>query len=236
MILIGVNDGHGLDSPGKRTPDGYKENEFNHWTKIYLIEELKRCGFGIVDCSPTRQNNSLQDRANRANKGKVNAYISIHYNAMGSTWNPNGGKGLETYHHQDGVEGGKLARLVHKYLIQGTPMVNRGVKTANFQEFRQIYAPTILVECGFMDYHVEAELMKSRQYRIECAIEICKGVCEYFGKPYIPEIKHMESTRDRIKIAIRNVSPWYEIYLREFDKLQKNDVNVYGLIEKLLKG
>lgn len=183
---IGLDDGHGKETAGKRTPDGYRENEFNHGTKLFLVDELIRNGFIYTDCSPLRSDNSLQNRCDIANNAKCDLFISIHYNAMSTVWNSNVG-GIETYHYPSSTTGKRLASKVQYQLIKGTKMLNRGVKTANFYVLRNTKMTAILVECGFMDNPVEAKLMKSISYRKECASEICRGICAYYGKNYIPE-------------------------------------------------
>jgi len=192
MKKIAVDDGHGTNTAGKQTPDGYKENEFNNSVKQYLITELKRNNFIIVDCSPTRADNSLQNRVDIANTSKADIFVSIHFNAMGDKWQSTA-EGIETYYHGHSTNGKKLATLVHKHLLEGTKMNNRGVNSDfvlydnGLMVLRETNMPAILVECGFMDNQKDAALMKSESYRKECAIEICKGICDYFGQIYIPE-------------------------------------------------
>lgn len=190
--IIAVDDGHGTNTSGKRTPAGYKENEFNHYTKEFLIDELKRNNFKIVDCSPSRSDNSLEDRVKRERNGKADIFISIHFNAMGSKWQDKA-SGIETYYHGvGGVKGNgyKLAKLVHAELLKGTKLKDRGVKSDGvlynngLYVLRETKSPAILVECGFMDNKKEAELMKSTSYRKECSQEIAKGICKYFGVAY----------------------------------------------------
>lgn len=192
MIIIGAGDGHGINTPGKRSPSGYKENEFNHYTKEFLEDEINRQpDFKFVDVSPTRADDSLQTRVNRANNANADVFVSIHYNAFTGKWQDNA-KGIETYYHGGSTKGKKLATLVHSELIRGTKMTNRGVKSdksiygSGFYVLRYTKMPAILVECGFMDNPHDFELMKSSNYRKECAIEICRGICKYFNKTYIP--------------------------------------------------
>lgn len=188
-IIVAVDDGHGKNTAGKSTPAGYKENEFNHYTKEYLIDELEYNDFKIVDCSPTRDDNSLADRCNRANNGNADIFVSIHFNAMGSSWQSTA-SGIETYYHDSSTKGKKLANKVHNQLIKGTTQKNRGIKsdyslyTNGLYVLRKTSMPAILVECGFMDNKTEAKLMKSTAFRKECSQEICKGICNYFSKTY----------------------------------------------------
>jgi N-acetylmuramoyl-L-alanine amidase len=179
---IGIDDGHGYETAGKRTPDGYHENYFNEKVKKYLITELKRNGFSYVDCSPMTSDNSLQDRCNRANNAKVNIFVSIHANAYGTGWND--AEGVETYHYPNSGNGQRLASLVQNELLKGTPQKNRGVKTANFYVLKHTNMPAILVEAAFMTNKKEAELLKTKKFQEETAKDICRGICKYYNKSY----------------------------------------------------
>jgi N-acetylmuramoyl-L-alanine amidase len=233
IYKVGVDDGHGLETAGKRTPDGYKENEFNHFTKEYLKAELKRCGIEVIDCSPNRTDNSLSNRCDIANNAKCNIFVSIHFNAMGDNWQNVAG-GIETYYYPGSLEGQRLAGIVQSYLLQGTVMQDRHIKSANFAVLRETIMPAILVECGFMDNPREAALMKSDLYRKECSIEIAKGICKYAGIPYIAASNNSnKSERDSGVERIQKVSKWANIYIKEFDALQARGINVWGLINKL---
>jgi len=228
-IIIGCDDGHGVDTPGKRTPDGYKENEFNHYTKEYLIDELEYNGFKTIDCSPSRKDNSLNDRCNIANKENCDLFVSIHFNAYTGKWQVKA-SGIETYHYiNNSGKGIRAAQTIHSELIKGTKMKNRGVKGANFKVLRDTKMPAVLVECGFMDYKEESILMKSTDYRKECSIEICKGICKIYKKTYKSK---NESTKKEYDEILKIVSPeYYEIWL-EFVK-EHQEVNMKGLIENL---
>lgn len=200
-IAIG-DDGHGLDTAGKRTPvfpNGtvIKENSFNHAVKIKFFSALKRCKIGAYDVSPERSDTSLYYRTLRANNIiKKNSdlkrvvFISFHYNAYDGKWDTNKG-GLSVYHYPGAVAGGnKLAKHVHKYLKQGTKQLDRGILTANFHVLRETRMAAILTENGFMDVRYEAALMLNENFQKEVAEETCKGVCSYFGVKYINPSTH----------------------------------------------
>lgn len=186
--LIALDDGHGINTPGKRTPHipelgrSIKENEFNKAVVFYLDKELKRCGFQTLMVASGDADVPLTTRTNRANAGKADAYISCHYNA-------GGGEGVETYHFPGSTKGKNLAQSVHQFVIQGTSQKNRGVKSANFHVLRETRMPAILIEYGFMDDPKlrEARLMINKAFQQECAKETAQGICKYFGVPYKDE-------------------------------------------------
>lgn len=232
MLLIGLDDGHGKNTLGKMSPDGLKENEFNHFTKIELIIELKRLGFRVCDCSPSRGDESLAYRVNLANHFKCDAYVSIHFNAFGSgSWNKV--RGLETFHHPDAPKTGgyNLARCVHKFLTRGTSMPDRGVKEANFYVLRKTKMAACLVECGFMTNKEDRILMASPSYRKECAKEIAQGLCEFFNIKYTEEKEDKENMN--YKEILNLVSPWGGVYIKDIENMHRDNHNWKGIIPRI---
>jgi N-acetylmuramoyl-L-alanine amidase len=196
MKTIAIDNGHGLNTAGKRTsimPDGkiIKEWEFNYPTAKKLGNLLKYNGFNIMYVSDTEEDTSLKIRTDRANNAKANLFVSIHYNAYQGTWGNHGG--IETYHYPNSVKGKELADLIQEELIKETGLRNRGVKSANFQVLRESNMTAILCECGFMDNIEEAKLMLDEDYQMKCARAIAKGICKYFGVEYKEETKEAYS-------------------------------------------
>lgn len=189
LKLIALDDGHGMETAGKRTPtlpDGYvmRENEFNRRVVALLDGHLQRCGFRTLLVAPTDIDTPLRVRTDAANAAKADLYVSVHANAIGAG-ELNGVRGIETFHHTAASSESKRAAVViHRHLIGGTKLPDRGVKSANFHVLRETRMPSVLVECGFMTNLEDAYLLRSETYRSECAEELARGVCEYFGMVY----------------------------------------------------
>lgn len=196
-FIVAVDDGHEHDPPneGKRTPyipgvGIIYENEFNRAAADFLLEALKRCGFRTVHTSVGDKFTSLAQRAKIANDANADIFVSIHYNHSGQAHPGSpGAQGVETLYYPE-ARAQKLAATVHKYLLRGTPQVNRGIKPRpDLVVLNSTKMPAILVEAGFMDDELagyrEAKLMKSQAFQKEVAEEICQGVCEYFGVSYV---------------------------------------------------
>jgi N-acetylmuramoyl-L-alanine amidase len=194
MVKIALDDGHGMQTAGKRTPyipelgRFVHENEFNKAVVNYLDIELKRCGFETLLVAPTDYDTPLAARTNLANSKRADAYISIHYDAVDAKFDGEGkdpeGHTVFVYLGQKDKGSGKLAECVLKYLNQGTPQKNRGIKEADFQVLRETNMIAILSENGFMDNKKEALWMVDPKFQKEVAIEHAKGICEYFGVAY----------------------------------------------------
>lgn len=186
--LIALDDGHGMETSGKRTPlfeDGtfMYENDFNKAVIEKLDKLLKHNGFDTLLVAPTDEDTPLKERTDLANKMKADFYFSCHANAYKGVWGDWGGQdtfyyGTDTYYSK---ESKRAAEIIHKHLIQGTKLRDRGVNKANFHVLRETNMPSVLSEMAFMDNKDEARLLMSDEYRKECGIEVAKGICEYFG-------------------------------------------------------
>lgn len=207
--LAALDDGHGMETPGKRTPllDGkvMKENEFNSAVVGYIDIELKRCGIDTLLVAPTDYDTPLATRVNLANTKKADIYVSIHANAFDSKFDNYDPEGLEVFYYEGSVKGKKLAECVHKYLIQGTPQKDRGIKKGNhLYVIRVTKMPAVLIEAAFMDNKREAKLLMSDEFRKEVAIEVSKGICEYFGVSYKEPSKNEFTLAEAIKYVQEN--------------------------------
>ncbi len=204
--LIALDDGHGMQTAGKRTPPIQElnnriihENEFNRAVVNYLSSELKRCGVDTLLVAPTDVDTSLSARTNLANSKKVDLYISIHYNAFDGSFGGKNPSGLSVHCYPGSSKSRKLAECVHKYLKQGTKQIDRGIVESNFHVLRETKMPAILSENGFMDNKSEAMLMIDEEFRKEVAREHAKGICDYLGVEYTEEEK--EETIYRVQVG-----------------------------------
>jgi N-acetylmuramoyl-L-alanine amidase len=229
--LIAIDDGHGMETAGKRTPlfpDGtfMHENAFNNAVAQLLKINLERCEFKTMMVAPGDKDVSLKVRTDAADNAKADFYISVHANAMTGAWQD--AAGIETFHYPGSVEGEKASRIIHKYLLQGTALKDRGVKEARFHVLRETNMPSVLVECGFMDNVHDAQLLLTGAYRQECADDIANGICEYYGMPFVPAAVQMTFESAIELIAKKSgISPGYW-------KIRKNiDPNFAALMIKI---
>lgn len=190
--LIALDDGHGIGTPGKRTPKipelgrSIMENEFNREVVKYLNAELKNNGFKTILTAPTNADTSLGARVATANNAKADLFISIHFNALDGKFDGPGKdpEGFSAHVHSTQYESAKFARIALKHLAGGTPQKNRGLIQQNLYVTRETKMPAVLFELGFMDNIDEARLMLNVNFQKECAREIAKAVCEYYGVKY----------------------------------------------------
>lgn len=188
--LIALDDGHGMNTSGKRTPHidslgrYIPENEFNRAVVKYLNEELKRCGFKTLLTAPTDADTPLATRVNLANNAKADLFISIHYNAFDGTFGGRNPEGFSAHIDPSRGKSEEFAKIALKYLASGTKQVNRGVVTQQLYVTANTRMPAVLFELGFMDNPREALLMVNQAFQKEVAVELAKAVCEFYGVNY----------------------------------------------------
>jgi N-acetylmuramoyl-L-alanine amidase len=194
--IIALDNGHGLNTAGKRTPkwtDGTKslytkkdfmhEWEFNRGVVKRLKDELKRCGFRVVEVSPGEEDITITKRCKLANAAKADLFVSVHANALGNVWNERVG-GIETLTAKAG-EGLKAGKLIQKHMVEASGLRDRGMKDGSWLGVvKMTRMPAVLVECGFMDNPAEAKMLNMAEYRSIMAKAIARGICDYFKVEY----------------------------------------------------
>ncbi len=205
MICIAVDDGHGKETAGKRTPhfaDGsyMPENAFNVAVAELLIKMLQRCGFRTIAVAKEDTDTPLSVRVKRANQANADAYISIHANAFGNGWN--GANGVESWiYDKADANTVRLGNLIQNALIKETQRKDRGVKkSGSLYVLNSTHMPAVLVECGFMTNKEEARLLLSTVYRKKCAEGICKALCAYFGVRYVQEQQEQQEKEEEEEV------------------------------------
>lgn len=209
--LIALDDGHGMETPGKRTPplkkdlyiDGklirkkgevIKENEFNRAVVKYLEKALKRCGFDVLLVASGDCDVPLITRVSRGNSAGADAYVSKHYNAVGEKWQSKVKGPVTIIHYNSSSKSKELAKNVHEELWKIHKDHNcknfgvakdTGISGFSLYVLRSTKMPAILTESGFMDNMTEAVEMLNPKFQKADAEGTCKGICKTFGVKYI---------------------------------------------------
>lgn len=179
-MKIMLDAGHGYSTPGKRSFDGMREYEFTRKVAAFAKELLETYqNVTVYLAHSDNRDVPLQERTDSANRLQVHAYVSIHGNAYGSTWNE--ANGIETYVYlTKPKEAFELAQKIQKHLVEMTGLRNRGLKTADFHVLRETNMTAVLAECGFYTNKHEAALMKTESYQRQCAEAIVQGMAEQY--------------------------------------------------------
>ena len=159
---VAIDAGHGSNTAGKRTPDGYREHWINVKCANYFDIAMKRCGIETIkiswdDTDATDDINvDLTTRQKQIKNAKCDLSVSWHANAFGDGKSYNSAQGIETLIHSNTAYVGdskNLANKIQSYLIKGTKQINRKVKTQNLAMCNckaMCTKASILIEVGFM--------------------------------------------------------------------------------------
>lgn len=178
--LIALDAGHGMKTPGKRTPDGIHEWELNDKVRDFVVDMLKDydCEFVFPDGNEGKTDESLTSRKKMYVNKKVDAAVSIHHNANTGTWNS--ATGVETYTDKNCTKADTLlAKAIQKRLAKYTGLRNRGVKKANWTVINQNTVPAVLTEGGFMDGKKDHAVITSTKGQKAYAQAVAEGLIEF---------------------------------------------------------
>ena len=183
MIVL-IDNGHGIDTPGKRSPDGrFREYLWNRWISASVVEALRGAGIDARLLVPETNDIALSTRVRRANKVCTEAAAgdgSRWMNAQGWSAYTSPGKtkadaAAECFY--DAFEAAFPDRRIRRDYSDG----DRDWE-ANFTVLKNTKCPAVLLENFFYDNRDECAWLLSHytQYRITAAI--VDGVKRYLAR------------------------------------------------------
>lgn len=193
-----IDAGHGIDTPGKRSPDGsFLEYLWNRQVADLVHTKLYAMGFES-DLVVTETNDiPLRTRAMRVNKicdqiGAKNVIlVSIHSNAagMGKTWM--NAKGWSCYTSPGKTRSDDLAESMYDSFSKAFPdkKMRRDLsdgdsdQEANFYIITKTKCPAVLLENFFYDNQEECAWLLQDQTKEKIADAIVVGLFTYLSEP-----------------------------------------------------
>lgn len=150
--LVGLDASHGLNTAGKRTPDGIREWELNDKVCDKITRNLADYNVVILrtDNNEGNVDEALSKRRKMYLDSDVDVFVSVHHNAFKGIWGS--ATGTEVYTDRNYTEKDqRLAELIYENMVKYTGLKGRGIKRSNFTVITQNEVPAVLVEGGFMD-------------------------------------------------------------------------------------
>lgn len=178
MVKVSYDAGHGLHTPGKRSPDGEHEWSFNNIVAKAFAEELSTYN-GVelkrTDDPTGEKDVSLTDRIIASNRFNADYHFSFHANAFNGKWGEHGG--TEIYYSS--TNGKKLAEAIFPAQLEATGLLNRGIKQESFAVIgKNVDAVGVLLEIGFMDSNTDIKVLRDES-KMKA---IGKAVAQAFAK------------------------------------------------------
>ncbi len=182
--LIMIDPGHGGQDTGAR---GRKllEKDVNLDVATRIVKRL-----AAENCCAMLTRDSdvfvdLFDRVKLARRLAVDAFVSIHCNAMPQ---PDTNWGTETYYYTP--QSNMLAVILQQQLLKALGRKDNGVRQARFVVIRENKIPSVLVELMYLNHHEEEQLLSQPEVRAIAAEAIVRGLRQYFeGCPDVPTIQ-----------------------------------------------
>lgn len=190
-MKIIIDNGHGRDTAGKRSPDGrLLEYAYAREIAVRLERELKARGYDAQRIVPEENDISLKERCNRANRiyaaaGKKAILVSIHCNAAGADGKWHDARGWSAYvSHNASKKSKELAcRLIDAAETQGLKVrrysQNEPYWTQNLAICRDTNCPAVLTENLFQDNREDVDYLLSEKGK-QTIVELhMNGIMEY---------------------------------------------------------
>jgi len=190
-----LDPGHGGKDDGARG-NGLVEKNLSLDVALRVEKILKPFNFPVV---VTRRDDtfiSLEERSTIANRYDNAVFVSIHFNHAPD----HASTGVETFYATEKVlpdaawtwvglfnkpdtapldNGETLAGFIQAALVLRTDAINRGIKKRELYVVRHTRCPAVLVEGGFINNPLEAQLISNDGYRERLARAIAEGIMSY---------------------------------------------------------
>lgn len=189
-----IDNGHGTETPGKRSPDGrLREYAYTREIANRVMDKLHAAGIDALRIVPEETDVPLKERVARANKahaesGKQALLVSIHCNAMGSgaDWMP--ARGWSVFVSGNASQKSKLlARTLAEAALSKGVEVRQPSRqllywTADLCVCRETNCPAVLVENFFQDNKEDVDFLLSAAGK-QCVTDIMvEGIVNYLEK------------------------------------------------------
>lgn len=195
-MKIFIDNGHGLMTAGKRSPDGqFREAFYNREIARRVVADLVDRGYDAELLVPEDDDISLAERVRRVNAacfllGKQNIIlVSIHVNAAGNGSKWLNATGWSVYTCKGHTASDKLAECLCESAIKNFP--GRRIRTdisdgdmdweENFYLLQKSLCVAVLTENFFQDSKSDLEYLQSRAGKLAVVDTHVEGIIEYLN-------------------------------------------------------
>lgn len=193
-MKILIDAGHGIDTPGKRSPDGaFREYLWNREIADLVCEDLEIDGYDVSLVVTETNDIPLITRVNRVN-AICNKYgtddvilVSIHSNAAGNGKDWMNAKGWSCYTTKGETKSDILAELLYDSFERSFPerKIRKDMQDGdrdweeNFYIIQKSKCPAVLIENFFYDNKEECHWLLQEAVKVRIAMAIEQGIKDY---------------------------------------------------------
>lgn len=197
-MKILIDNGHGENTKGKRSPDGlFREYAYAREIADSIVRVLKAKGYDAERIVHETEDVPLSERARRVNEicgkfGKNNVIlVSIHCNASGNGSQWMNARGWSAYTSKGNTKADALASCLYASAAEHFPA---GIKIRsdwsdkdpdweeNFYILQKTKCPAVLTENFFMDSKEDIEFLNSPDGRKAIVALHVDGIIKYIGQ------------------------------------------------------
>ncbi|KJQ77368.1 N-acetylmuramoyl-L-alanine amidase [Streptococcus oralis subsp. tigurinus] len=174
------------------------EKDLNMQIYRKLRAKLEELGYKVLTSRDSDIDvDFVTERSRMVNKTNSDIFISIHFNATGSTYSK--ASGIQTYSYRDEPdypskinqywhnhpdrmsESKRLAAAIHSSLLAETGAKDAGLLESSFAVLRETAKPAVLLELGYMDNFSENQQIRDSHYQDKLVAGIVKGIQKYYA-------------------------------------------------------
>lgn len=180
--LIMLDPGHGGTDSGAIGLLGALKPEKSVVLEIAnkLKQELESKGAKVVFTRSTDVYMSLQDRLNTSKQQLPDLFLSIHADSLEDSADLTKISGFSVFYKDPIAQ--SLASGIKKDVVSQLLRVDRGAKTMNFYVVRGTWAPSVLVETGFMPNPSEFQFLNAPTEQARMAKTLTQSILSFFSK------------------------------------------------------
>jgi len=195
-----LDPGHGGEDAGAIGPRGVREKNLTLDLAVRVRDRLAREGLRVGLTRTADRAADLDARARTAARFGADLFVSLHFNASTDA----SVNGIETYvlskagypstNARDQRPSARYTALtanahdaassvlgfqLHKAVVRGAGLDDRGLRHARFQVLRSAPCPAVLVECGYLSNRTHERRLSDAAYRDQLARAIAQGIVAY---------------------------------------------------------
>lgn len=197
-MLIAIDAGHYLGTPGKRCLKSIDPGETREWVLNGRVADKVQTRLAAYDCQTMRVDDvtgqkevTLFDRVLAANLAGADVYLSIHHNA-GINGGSGGGIVVYVCYGVD-KETLTLQKAIYQHTVLTTGLKgNRSnpLATAAFYVLENTRMPAVLGEFGFMDSTTDTPVILTEAYAEQLADGIVAALVEAYNLKEVDNVTY----------------------------------------------
>lgn len=191
VITIVVDPGHGGRDPGKVGNNNALEKDINLSIAMKLKSLLELNDVNVIvtrdadvglysETDTNKKRADLNNRIDLIHSSKAELAISIHQNSFTEEYV----KGAQVFYYQQSSQGKKLAEMIQTQLKLTIDDDNHRKAKSNSTYFMltKTECPLVIVECGYLSNHKEAELLLEEEYQEKMAWGIHLAILQFINE------------------------------------------------------